>query len=93
MLSVGGCGGRVSLSTVPILEPNLHRTLRHVDFLRYPLADRSSGGRVFIELDLEEDQLFLRGSLTLLVLLLLRQRTLPRRATRRIGSCDGGRGR
>lgn len=72
---------------LPVLEPNLNRTLRHVDLLGYPLTDESCGGRVLVELEFQSRQLVLGGALPLLVLLLLGQGALPGRAARgRLGS-------
>ena len=67
---------------VPILEPYLDRSLRHVDFLSNPLADRRRRSRVLPKLDLKEAKLVLSCTLTFLVLLLLRQGALARWPTR-----------
>lgn len=64
---------------LPVLEPNLHRPLGHVDVRRNPLPHESCGGGILIELNFEGHQLILGGSLAFLVLLLLGQRRLPRR--------------
>lgn len=67
---------------IPVLEPNLNRPLRHVDLLRNTLSDNRSRGGVLVELDLERAQLVLCSTLTLGILLLLREGALARGSTR-----------
>ena len=69
---------------IPILEPNLDRPFGHVDFFGYPFAHSCSGGRVLVKLELKSGELVLGCPLTLLVLLLLGQGTLSRRALRNV---------
>lgn len=82
MISVG-CGRIWRWFDEPVLEPNLHRALRHVDLLRNPLTDLRSRSRVLVEFHLERHELVLRRPLALLVLLLLRQGRLARRPASR----------
>lgn len=65
---------------IPVLEPNLNRTLRHVDLVSNALSHICGRGGVLVELHLERCQLILCGSLSFLVLLLLGQGALPWRA-------------
>lgn len=65
--------------SVPVLEPDLHRTLGHVDILRDLLSDSGGGSGILLEFHLEGDELVLGGALALVVLLLLRQGALARR--------------
>jgi len=77
----------------PVLEPDLDRSLCHVDFLSYPVSHFSSGSRVLAEFELESRELVLGRPLPLLVLLLLGQGTLSRGPPRRgltICRCDIG---
>lgn len=67
----------VKQRVLPILEPNLNRTFRHVDVLCNSFAGGSSGSRVLVEFNLEKDELILGRTLTLVVLLLLSQSALP----------------
>lgn len=69
-------------ATVPVLEPNLHRPLRHVNFLCDSFTHNGCGGRVLIKLNLQSDELVLGGTLALLVLLLLCKSALSRRSAR-----------
>lgn len=69
-----------SIVNVPVLEPNLNRSLCHADILGNALANKGSGSGVLVELNLEGDQLILGGTLTLLVLLLLCEGALARRS-------------
>ena len=75
--------------TSPVLEPNLYRPLRHVDFVRNSLAYQRCRCRVLVELHFEGKELVLCGPLALLVLLLLREGALTRWSTRSIhaGGC------
>lgn len=68
----------------PILKPYLNRTLCHVDFLGNAFTYNCCWGGVFVELGFQGHELFLRRSLTFLVLLLLCERALPRRPPRAI---------
>ena len=70
--------GLQELAVAPVLEPYLNRAFRHVDLLGYLLPHDCCGRRVLAEFPLECDQLVLRSSLSLLVLLLLRQSALTR---------------
>jgi hypothetical protein len=70
---------RITFVYVPVLEPNLHRSLRHADVLGNTLTDESGGSGVLVEFDFESDELVLGRTLTLLVLLLLCERALARR--------------
>jgi hypothetical protein len=66
------------MQCLPVLEPDLDGSLRHVDFLCYPLANTGGGSGVLVELEVEDHDLVLSGSLALLVLLLLSEGALPR---------------
>lgn len=78
---------------LPILEPNLNRPLRHVDFISNAFADIGCGSRVLVELDFKGSKLVLGSTLALLVLLLLCQSALARRALGdAAGAMAGGRG-
>ena len=76
----------------PVLEPYLHRSLRHVDVLGYSLADWRGWRGVFIELDFQSYELILRRSLTLLILLLLSEGAFSWWSARVGGRADRGRG-
>lgn len=65
---------------LPVLEPNLHRPLGHVDVLRDAFSNQCRGRRVLVEFDLQRHELILCRSLPLLVLLLLCEGTLARRS-------------
>ena len=67
---------------IPVLEPDLHRALRHVDLLGYSFPSCSSGGGVLVEFDLECLELVLGRPLALLILLLLREGALSRGSAR-----------
>jgi hypothetical protein len=87
---------RRASSNVPILEPDLHRALSHVDLLGNPLANYCGRSGISVELDLEGDELVLGGSLAFLIFLLLGEGALARwpsspRVTHR--GRGGGRGR
>lgn len=78
---------------LPVLEPDLDRSLGHVNFRGYSFAGSSSRSGVLVELDFECHQLVLSGPLSLLVSLLLGEGAFPRwsargRALRR---CRGSR--
>lgn len=79
----GGLGkwsrlGLACLSNLPVLEPDLDRTLRHVDFVGYPITNISGGCGVFAEFELQGSELILSRPLPLLILLLLGQGALSR---------------
>lgn len=76
----------------PVLKPDLHRSLRHVDILSDAFPHGSRRGRVLVELYLQRRELVLRRPLTFLILLLLCQGALSRWAARR-RSTGGGRSR
>jgi hypothetical protein len=81
-------------SNIPILEPNLHGSLRHVDILRNTFSNGSCWRWVLVEFHLQSDQLVLGRPLSLLVLLLLCKGALPRRSARgRVDAICGGCGR
>ena len=61
---------------IPVLKPNLHGALRHVDILGDAFPHGGCRGRVLVKLDLQGDELILRGSLSLLILLLLSESAL-----------------
>lgn len=65
-----------------VLEPNLHGTLSHVDFLGNSLPCGSSRSRVLVEFHLESRQLILGSPLALVVLLLLGQGAFAMRTAR-----------
>ena len=65
----------------PILEPNLNRSLRHIDFLGDTFPNAGSWRGIFVELNLKEDKLILSCPLAFLVLLLLSESALSRRST------------
>lgn len=56
---------------LPVLKPNLHRSLCHIDIFRYSLPHGGCGCRVLVEFHFQGDQLILCSTLSLLVLLLL----------------------
>jgi hypothetical protein len=68
-------GQELDLGT-PILEPDLNRSLGHVNFLSNPVPNGGCGCWVLVEFKFEGRELVLSGTLSLLVLLLLRQRAL-----------------
>lgn len=70
------------IEVLPILEPDLNRSLGHVDFGRNSLACSGIGSRVLRELMFECHQLILSCPLPFLVLLLLCQSALPGRTPR-----------
>ena len=72
-----------------ILEPNLNRPLCHVDVLRYALSHDGSRGRILLKLNFQGYELILGGTLTFLVLLLLSQGALPRRAAEALDGVVG----
>ena len=74
---------RIEWRRLPILEPDLYRSLSHVDVCGDALPGSSSRRRVLVEFDLESDELILGCPLALVVLLLLGQSALARRATGR----------
>lgn len=76
----------------PVLEPDLHRSLRHVDILSDLFPHGGRRRRVLVELYLQRRELVLRRPLTFLILLLLCQGALARWAARR-RSTGGGRSR
>jgi hypothetical protein len=77
-----------------VLEPYLDRTFSHINILSNAFSDAGRGRRVLVELDLEGEKLVLGRALPLLILLLLRQRTLPWGAPRSwVGAVRRGRGR
>lgn len=65
---------------IPVLKPDLHRALSHVDLRSYALACCGSGSRVLIELNLERYELILSSPLSLLIPLLLGESALARRS-------------
>ena len=73
----------------PVLEPDLHRSLRHADLVGNLLSDGGCGCRVFVELDLQCNQLILCRALTFLVLLLLGQGAFTGRSARGRGGAGG----
>ena len=73
----------------PVLKPDLNRPLRHINVLGNLLSHGGRRGGVLVEFLLQRDQLVLRGALALLVLLLLGQGALARRAARRRGGAGG----
>ena len=76
----------------PVLEPDLDRPFGHVDLLGDSLADSGGGSRVLVEFQLQSGELVLGSPLSLLVLLLLSQGALARRASR-VGRRVASRGR
>lgn len=70
----------------PVLEPDLNRSLCHVDLLSNSVSNTSGRGRVLVEFLFKSCELVLGRTLSLLVLLLLRQGALPGRTLRGIGS-------
>jgi len=66
-----------AIPSSPVLEPNLNRSLRHVNVIGNTFSDEGSRSWVLVELDLKCKELILCGSLSLLVLLLLSQGALP----------------
>lgn len=78
---------------IPVLEPNLHRTLGHIDIRGNSFAGGSGRSGVLVEFYFEGGQLILGSPLALVVLLLLGQGTLAMRASGgRVGGGGGGSG-
>ena len=75
---------------LPVLEPDLNRSLGHVNVRGNTLPDHGGGCGVLVKLDLECDQLILCSPLSLLVLLLLSQGALARGSA---GAVEVGNGR
>ena len=68
----------------PVLEPDLNRSLSHVDVGGNAFPDHGCWRGIFVELDLECHQLILCGPLSLGILLLLCQGALAGRTTRAV---------
>lgn len=62
---------------LPVLEPDLYRSLSHVDLVGNALPGEGSRGGVLVELVFQSNELILGRSLPLLVLLLLSKCALP----------------
>ena len=76
---------------IPVLEPDLHGTLGHVDIRGNPFTGGSGRGWVLVEFHFEGGQLILGCALTFVVLLLLGQGTLAMRPSGgRVGGWSGG---
>ena len=63
--------------SIPVLEPDLHRSLGHVDGFCDPLSSQGSRCGIFVELVFKRDELILSCSLSLLIFLLLGEGALP----------------
>lgn len=75
-LSLHACSISVGLkgevrTHVPILEPNLHRSLGHINILSDSFSNKCGRCWILIKLDLQRHKLILRRPLALLISLLL----------------------
>ena len=70
---VSGQSNRTKVIHEPILKPYLNRPLSHVNVCSDAFAHGCCGCWVLVKLDLQRDELFLSGPLTLLIFLLLRE--------------------